>query len=55
VLGKAQVRPRDVAVLGITKRRETTLLWECASGRPVYSAIVGQASWTDRILGTRSG
>lgn len=44
VLGKAQVRPRDVAALGITNQRETTLVWERASGKPVYNAIV----WQDR-------
>ncbi len=34
----------DVAVVGITNQRETTLLWERASGKPVYNAIV----WQDR-------
>ncbi len=44
VLGKAQVRPRDVAALGITNQRETTIVWERATGKPVYNAIV----WQDR-------
>ena len=44
VLSKAQVRPRDVAALGITNQRETTLVWERESGKPVYNAIV----WQDR-------
>jgi glycerol kinase len=35
---------RDIAAIGITNQRETTLLWERASGRPVHRAIV----WQDR-------
>jgi len=44
VLGRAGVRPRDVASLGITNQRETTIVWERATGKPVYNAIV----WQDR-------
>jgi glycerol kinase len=44
VLGKAQVRPRDVAALGITNQRETTIVWDRESGKPIYNAIV----WQDR-------
>lgn len=44
VLGRAGIRPRDVAALGITNQRETTIVWERATGRPVYNAIV----WQDR-------
>lgn len=44
VLGRAGVRPRDVASLGITNQRETTVVWERATGKPVYNAIV----WQDR-------
>ena len=44
VLGRAGVRPRDVAGLGITNQRETTIVWNRESGRPVYNAIV----WQDR-------
>jgi glycerol kinase len=35
---------RDIAAIGITNQRETTLLWERANGRPVHRAIV----WQDR-------
>ena len=35
VLGRAGVRPRDVASLGITNQRETTIVWERATGKPV--------------------
>ena len=44
VLGKAQVRPRDVKALGITNQRETTIVWNRETGKPVYNAIV----WQDR-------
>jgi len=43
-LAKAGVHARDIAALGITNQRETTVLWERASGRPVAPAIV----WQDR-------
>ncbi|MGH2524762.1 MAG: FGGY family carbohydrate kinase, partial [Anaerolineales bacterium] len=44
VLAEARVSAREVAVIGITDQRETTLLWERASGRPLAKAIV----WQDR-------
>jgi len=44
VLGKARVRPRDVVAIGITNQRETTIVWDRESGKPVYNAIV----WQDR-------
>ena len=34
----------DIAALGITNQRETTVVWERATGRPIYNAIV----WQDR-------
>src|ERR1700758_2762679 len=43
-MGKAGVRPRDVEALGITNQRETTIVWERETGKPVYNAIV----WQDR-------
>src|ERR1700692_3069001 len=44
VLGKAGVRPRDVVALGITNQRETTIVWDRATGKPIHNAIV----WQDR-------
>ena len=41
---KAGAGARDIAAIGITNQRETTLLWERASGRALYRAIV----WQDR-------
>ncbi len=44
VLAKAGIGAADIAALGITNQRETTLLWERATGKPVANAIV----WQDR-------
>ena len=43
-IAKARARPADIAAIGIANQRETTLLWERASGKPVGRAIV----WQDR-------
>src|SRR5208282_2142921 len=36
------LRPKDLAAIGITNQRETTVVWHKKSGRPVYNAIVWQ-------------
>jgi len=43
-LADAGISARDVAAIGITNQRETTLLWERSTGRPLHNAIV----WQDR-------
>jgi glycerol kinase len=43
-LGRAQVRPSDVAAIGITNQRETTIIWDRETGTPIANAIV----WQDR-------
>jgi len=43
-LGRAQIRPSDIAGLGITNQRETTVVWDRKTGDAVYNAIV----WQDR-------
>jgi glycerol kinase len=48
-LKKADATSADVAAIGITNQRETTLVWEKATGRPVYNAIVWQDTRTDTI------
>jgi glycerol kinase len=48
-LADAGLAARDLAAIGITNQRETTLLWERASGRPVHRAIV----WQDRRTAAR--
>jgi glycerol kinase len=42
-LTRAQVEPRQIAALGLTNQRETTILWERQTGRPVANAIVWQS------------
>ena len=43
-LGKVNARPRDLAAIGITNQRETVIVWERATGKPIHPAIV----WQDR-------
>jgi glycerol kinase len=43
-IAKAGIAARDIAAIGIANQRETTLIWERASGRPIHRAIV----WQDR-------
>ena len=43
-LQKAAAEEREIAAIGITNQRETTVVWDRASGEPVYNAIV----WQDR-------
>ena len=44
VLARAGVSASDVQAIGITNQRETTLVWDRSTGKPVYNAIV----WQDR-------
>ena len=46
VLRTSGVRPEDVAGIGITNQRETTIVWERATGRPIANAIVWQCRRT---------
>ena len=39
----ARIGPQQVAAIGVTNQRETTILWERASGRPIHHAIVWQS------------
>jgi glycerol kinase len=43
-LAKLNASPNDVAAIGITNQRETTIVWDRATGKPIYNAIV----WQDR-------
>ncbi len=43
-LGRARIRPSDIAGMGITNQRETTVVWDRKTGDAVYNAIV----WQDR-------
>ena len=48
-LANAGLRPTELAGIGITNQRETTVVWDCETGRPVYNAIVWQCRRTTEI------
>jgi len=48
-LDKAGLSPSDLAAVGITNQRETTLVWDRNTGEPVFNAIVWQDTRTDQI------
>ena len=44
VMAQLQLKPEAIAGIGITNQRETTVIWERRTGKPIYNAIV----WQDR-------
>lgn len=46
VMAKAGIAPTDIAAIGITNQRETTVVWDKTTGKPVYNAIVWQSRQT---------
>lgn len=48
-LGKARLEASDLAAIGITNQRETTIVWDRRTGRPLHNAIVWQDTRTDAI------
>jgi glycerol kinase len=54
-LDNAGLSRADLAAIGITNQRETTLIWDVATGEPVYPAIVWQDTRTDRIIRELAG
>ncbi len=48
-LAKAGIQPSDLAAVGVTNQRETTVVWDRTTGRPVHNAIVWQDTRTDTI------
>jgi glycerol kinase len=50
-LGKVGARPRDVAAIGITNQRETVIVWDRATGKPIHPAIVWQDRRTAALCG----
>ncbi len=46
LISEQQVKPYDIAAIGITNQRETTILWDRVTGKPVYNAIVWQCRRT---------
>ena len=49
-LDAAGLTATDIAAIGITNQRETTVVWDKATGRPVYNAIVWQDTRTDSLV-----
>lgn len=49
VLAKADISSDQIAAIGITNQRETTIVWEKESGKPIYNAIVWQCRRTANI------
>ncbi|OGO26701.1 MAG: glycerol kinase [Chloroflexi bacterium RBG_16_52_11] len=49
VLSKARVKPGDIAAIGVTNQRETTMVWDKKTGTPFYNAIVWQDTRTKEI------
>ncbi|HWR06918.1 glycerol kinase GlpK [Sporomusa sp.] len=49
VVAKAGITAADIAAIGITNQRETTVVWDKTTGKPVYNAIVWQSRQTMEI------
>ncbi len=49
-LARLAIGPRDLAAVGITNQRETTLLWDRKTGAPIHNAIVWQDTRTDQLV-----
>jgi glycerol kinase len=47
--GLDKIKADDIAAVGVTNQRETTVVWERSSGRPIYNALVWQDTRTDQI------
>jgi glycerol kinase len=48
-LQKAGLTAADIAAVGVTNQRETTVVWDKKTGKPYYNAIVWQDTRTDKI------
>ena len=48
-LAKAGIQASDLAAVGVTNQRETTVLWDKTTGQPVHNALVWQDTRTDKI------
>ena len=47
---RARIEPSQIAAIGITNQRETTIIWDRNTGKPVYNAIVWQCRRTAEIV-----
>ncbi len=55
VLAKTDLTAKDIAAVGITNQRETTVVWDRETGKPVYNAIVWQDTRTDSLCDELGG
>jgi glycerol kinase len=49
-LARAGLRPSDLAAVGITNQRETTVIWDRRSGKPLHNALVWQDTRVDQLV-----
>lgn len=49
VVETASIDPKEIAAIGITNQRETTIVWDKNTGKPIYNAIVWQCRRTSKI------
>ena len=49
VMTKSELGPQEITCIGITNQRETTLVWDKKTGKPIYNAIVWQDTRTTEI------
>ena len=54
-LARAGLSAGDLAAIGITNQRETTLIWDRISGQPLYNALVWQDTRTDHLVAHFAG
>jgi glycerol kinase len=54
-LASADLKPSSIAAVGITNQRETTVVWDRATGEPIHNAIVWQDTRTDAICTALAG
>ncbi|MCM3661384.1 glycerol kinase GlpK [Georgenia satyanarayanai] len=54
-LSRGDLTHRNLAAVGITNQRETTVVWEKSTGKPVYNAIVWQDTRTQKIVDELAG
>lgn len=50
VVAQSGVQPEDIAAIGITNQRETTILWDKTTGKPIYNTIVWQCRRTASLV-----
>jgi len=54
-LAKSDAEAGDIAAIGITNQRESTVVWDRESGKPIHNAIVWQDTRTDRLVRELAG